>query len=135
MSAGRGTPTRPPRHFAAGALAVLALAAAASGAKAGAVIKGGTLVITPGAAVQADIDHIRVLAAPPGIAVTCGGATYVLSTGSTGATCRAKTDSAGAVEWARCADDAGNVAAARCGGDSGPGACEETAGAGLCRAE
>ncbi len=91
-------------------------------------------MITPGAAVQGDIAHIRVLAAPPGIAVTCsGGTTYVLSAGGPGATCQAKTDSDGAVEWARCADGAGNVAAARCEG--GAGACAETAGTGRCRPE
>jgi hypothetical protein len=98
----------------------------------GAVIKGGTLIITPGTAVEGNIAHIRTIRSPAGLAIDCpGGTAYTLSTGTRQGTCSAKTDDAGAVMSARC-QDGGNVAAVSCSESDGKGACGETAGTGSC---
>jgi hypothetical protein len=113
------------------AVAILIAATAAHGA---AVIKGGTLIITPGASVEGNIAHIRTIKEPAGLEVDCpGGATYAVSTGTRHGTCNIKTDDAGAVESAHCDDDSGNRAAMSCGADGGKGACGEAAGTGSCQ--
>jgi hypothetical protein len=110
------------------------LFAAAPVVAAGAVIKGGTLIITPGAAVEGNIAHIRTIKAPAGLEVDCaGGTTYAISTGTRGGTCSLQTDDFGAVTSARCEDEAGNSAAMSCSDDAGKGACGDATGSGSCR--
>lgn len=112
----------------------LALTAAAPVAAEG-VIKGGTVIITPGATVEG-LGNIRPGTDGATIAVDCpGGQSFTLSAGNVAGSCSAKTDDSGDVESARCDDGGGNAAVAVCALDEGKGACSVTIGKGMCQAE
>jgi hypothetical protein len=124
------------------AFAMLRLSAAAlslaltgiGAAQADGVIKGGTLIITPGVTVQGGFANVESGPTPSSLRVACrGGSAYVLDTGNDNGTCTVRTDDAGDVETARCDDGSGNVAAVVCTADDGKGACGENAGSGTCQ--
>lgn len=113
-----------------GALSVCPCDAFAEG-----VIKGGTVMIAPGADI-AGIESIRPGPDGATIAIDCpGGRSFVLSAAHTPGSCSATTNAAGEVESARCDDGGGNAAVAVCALDGGQGACSVTIGQGTCQAE
>jgi hypothetical protein len=99
------------------------------------VIKGGTVIITPGATVEG-IGNIRPGADGTTIAIDCpGGRSFVLSAANAPGSCSAKTAASGDVESARCDDGGGNAAVVVCALDEGKGACSVTIGQGTCQVE